>query len=105
MLAVFAVKVSAPSGADGTTAAVENVPPDVVRNWTVEEPTITVPVVEARNPVPVTATDVPTGPDVGLSWIWGAAAAAAGAALAGCRAPTNRPKAVARSTARYLKPL
>jgi hypothetical protein len=105
MLAVFAVKVSAPSGADGTTAFAVNAPADVVRNWKVEEPTITVPVVEARNPVPVTATDVPTGPDVGLSWIWVAAAAADGAALAGCKAPTKSPKLLARSTAKYLKTL
>jgi hypothetical protein len=105
MLAVFAVNVSGPSGAEGTTAVVVNAPAEVVRNWTVEEPTITVPVVEARNPVPVTVTDVPTGPDVGLSWICGAAAAADGAALAGCTAPTKRPNPVARSTAKYLKPL
>ncbi|GGH96575.1 hypothetical protein GCM10007170_24740 [Arthrobacter liuii] len=85
--------------------AVLNAPVDVVWNAKVVEPTITVPVVEALNPLPVTATEEPAGPEPGLSVICGEVAALAGwsvdkAKPATIKSATNKDLRV-RNTAIY----
>lgn len=75
---VLAVMVRFPVDAAGMVTPVLNEPVDVVWNEKVVEPTITVPVVEVLNPVPVTVTAEPAGPEAGLSVICGEVAALAG---------------------------
>lgn len=64
---VLAVMVTFPVDAAGMVIPVLKAPVDVVWNTKVVEPTITVPVVETLNPVPVTVTAEPAGPEAGLS--------------------------------------
>jgi len=75
---VFAVMVRFPVGAAGIVTPVLKEPVEVVWNAKVVEPMITVPVVEVLNPVPVTVTAEPTGPEAGVSVICGEVAALAG---------------------------
>jgi hypothetical protein len=75
---VLAVMLMLPVDAAGMVIPVLNAPVDVVWNGNVAEPTITVPVVDALNPVPATVTAEPAGPDAGLSVICGDVAALAG---------------------------
>src|SRR5690242_16419650 len=75
---VLAVMVMLPVDAAGMVMPALNAPVELVWNAKVAEPTITVPVVEALNPVPATVTAEPAGPDAGLRVICGEAAALAG---------------------------
>jgi hypothetical protein len=73
---VFAVMVNAPVAASGMVIEVLKVPAAAVLKENVVEPIITVPVVEALNPVPLTVTADPTGPVLGFRYTWAAAGAA-----------------------------
>jgi hypothetical protein len=95
---VLAVMVRFPVDAAGMVMPVLNAPVDVVWNANVEEPTITVPVVEALNPVPVTVTAEPAGPEVGLSETCGDVAAA----LAGWMTETANPTPIMSATNKDL---
>ncbi|WP_240341874.1 hypothetical protein [Arthrobacter sp. Alg241-R88] len=64
------------------------------------EPTITVPVVDALNPVPETVTAEPAGPDEGLKAIW-----PAGAACAGWIKATAIPAATTKAITKVLSDL
>src|SRR4051812_16110164 len=85
---VFAVMVRFPVDAAGMVMPVLNAPVAVVWNANVVEPTTTVPVVEALNPVPATVTAEPAGPDPGLSLICGDVAAVAGWSVANAKPAT-----------------
>ncbi len=102
---VLAVMVRFPVDAAGMVMPVLKAPVDVVWNAKVVEPTITVPVVAALKPVPVTVTAEPAGPDAGLSVICGVVAALAGwtmdkASPAPIMSATNKVLSV-RNTAIY----
>lgn len=90
---VLAVMVVLPAAPEGMVMPVLKAPVAVVRNWNVAEPTITVPVVEALNPVPETVTADPAGPVPGLT----ATCAAGAPAAAGCT--PDRASPVPRKTA------
>lgn len=75
---VLAVMVTFPVDAAGMVTPVLKDPVDVVWNAKVVEPMITVPVVEVLNPVPLTVTAEPAGPEAGLSVTCGEVAALAG---------------------------
>lgn len=68
--------VSEPVAAAGIVMEVLKAPDAAVLNEKVEDPTMTVPVVDTLNPVPLTVTEDPAGPVFGLSEIWAAAGAA-----------------------------
>jgi len=95
---VLAVMVRFPVAAAGMVMPVLNAPCEVVWNAKVAEPTITVPVVEALNPVPVTVTAAPAGPEVGLSETCGDVAAA----LAGWMTDTANPTPIMSATNKDL---
>jgi len=102
---VLAVMVRFPVDAAGMVMPVLKAPVDVVWNAKVVEPTITVPVVAALNPVPVTVIAEPAGPEPGLSVICGVVAALAGwtmdkASPAPIMSATNKVLSV-RNTAIY----
>lgn len=63
---VLAVTMTVPLDSAGIVMPVLNAPVAVVLKGKVVEPTITVPVVDALNPVPETVTAEPAGPDAGL---------------------------------------
>lgn len=62
---VLAVMVSGPGAAAGMVIEVLKEPDTAVLKENVEDPTITVPVVAALNPVPLTVTAEPAGPVAG----------------------------------------
>ena len=102
---VLAVMVTFPVDAAGMVMPVLNEPVDVVWKAKVVEPTITVPVVEALNPVPETVTADPAGPEFGLSVTCGEVAALAGWTMDKARpvpimSATNKVLSI-RSTAIY----
>lgn len=86
---VLAVMVNDPVAADGMVIDVLKAPEAAVFMGKVVAPAITVPVVEALNPVPLTVTADPAGPVAGLSEIR-PVAVAAWAAWAGI-SPKARP--------------
>jgi hypothetical protein len=75
-----------------------NAPVAAVVKEKVEEPAVTVPVVETLNPVPLTVTAEPAGPVAGLREIW----AAAGAAWTGWTAARVSPKPTTRAVTRVF---
>src|SRR6476661_1345143 len=91
---VLAVMVRFPVAAAGIVMPVLNAPAEVVWNEKVVEPTITDPVDEALNPVPVTVTAEPAGPEVGLSKTCGDVVAA----LAGWMTDTANPTPIMSAT-------
>ena len=88
--------VSEPVAVAGIVMEVLKAPDAADLNEKVADPAMTVPVVDALKPVPLTVTADPAGPVLGLREIW-AATGAAGAAWAGWTAakvspsPTKRP--------------
>lgn len=74
---VLAVTVTLPVAAAGMVAGALNAPADVVFKGKAADPMITVPVVEALKPLPVTVMEDPAAPVAGLREIWAAAACAA----------------------------
>lgn len=94
---VLAVMARFPVDAAGMVMPVLKAPVDVVWNANVVEPTITVPVVEALNPVPVTVTAEPAGPEPGSSVICGGVAA-----LAGWTTDTANPTTIKSATNKVL---
>lgn len=89
---VLAVMVTVPLDSAGMVMLVLNAPVAVVLKGKVVEPTITVPVVEALNPVPDAATAEPAGPEAGFK-----ATCAAGAAFAGWIKATAIPAATKKA--------
>jgi hypothetical protein len=89
---VLAVMVTVPLDAAGMVMPVLNAPAAVVLKGNVVEPTMTVPVVEALNPVPDAVTAEPAGPEAGLN-----ATCAAGAAFAGWIKATAIPAATKKA--------
>jgi hypothetical protein len=95
---VLAVMVSAPVAVSGIVIDVLKAPDVAVLKEKVAEPTITVPVVEALNPVPLTVTAEPAGPVSGLRYTW----AAAGAAWTGWTPAMARPKPTTKAPTTVL---
>ncbi len=73
---VLAVMVNDPVAAEGMVIEVLKAPEAADLKGKVVAPAITVPVVEALNPVPLTVTAEPAGPVAGLREIWPVAGAA-----------------------------
>lgn len=97
---VSAVTVTVPLDSAGMVMPVLNAPVAVVLKGKVVEPTITVPVVDALNPVPETVTTEPAGPDAGLK-----ATLPAGAACAGWIKATAIPAATTKAMTKVLSDL
>lgn len=89
---VLAVMVNDPAAAAGMVIEVLKVPDAAVLKEKVVDPTITVPVVAALNPVPLTVTAEPAGPLFGFRYTW----AEAGAAWTGWMAAKLRPSPTTR---------
>jgi hypothetical protein len=63
--ATVAARVNVAAVVAGTTQVAENTPAPLVRMEMAEDPAVSVPVVFFWKPLPLTATEVPTGPDEG----------------------------------------